>query len=321
MTEQQEAAQNQPTEQAPSEQIENQSTEQAQAIQPKDHQPYVDLSTLPDDIRGPVEARFAELSRIIKKTEKKGESRISEYRGLIEEQARLLEELQGGMGAVVDHLQTNTIASTEASLKAQLRQAKDLGDTVLEDEIQDKILELKAQKIALKQNKAQPKPKNETRAQAFAGHPTLEEDDSGDLSTEELAQAELWVAEKDSSGQPLRPWATSKSPQEPLADPVYRRAMIEMAAVFEPTSPYAHLTMDKKLEEVDRRMGLQKRPAQQQVMGGGFTPRGKNNTLQLTDSQKRIAIKTKYGASHGAKSDAEYIEAYRKQVQSIKGAR
>lgn len=303
-----------------------QEAQPAEQAQQKDHQPFVDLSTLPDDIRGPVEARFAELSRIIKKTEKKGESRVGEYRSLIEEQSRLIADLQGGMGAVVDHLQTNTIAQTEASLKAQIRQAKDVGDTVLEDDLQDKLLELKAQKIALKQNKAQPKPKNETREQAFAGYKSTadmaqEGLDNAELSQEEFSLATQWIGERDETGKQVRPWAISRTPHEPMEDPQYRRAIIEMASVFDEASPHAHLPFEKKLEILDERMGVQKRGAQQQVLGGGFTPRQKSNTLQLTDSQKRIAIKTKFGANHGAKNDAEYLEAYRKQIQSTKGAR
>jgi len=37
----------------------------------------------------------------------------------------------------------------------------------------------------------------------------------------------------------------------------------------------------------------------------------------MTDKQKEIVVRTKYGGSK-AKTDAEHIEAYRKQIEQVK---
>lgn len=70
--------------------------------------------------------------------------------------------------------------------------------------------------------------------------------------------------------------------------------------------------------EVDRIMGTKQNGGGQTVMGGGLNATGKRSTIKLTPAQERIAVKTKFGAKHGAKSDSDYIAAYRKQIDSIK---
>ncbi len=85
---------------------------------------------------------------------------------------------------------------------------------------------------------------------------------------------------------------------------------------------YAHLTIDQKLAEVDKRMGVSKPAARQNVLAGNLTSARKSPKVSLSPKQEQIAIRTKFGGPK-AKSDAEHLEAYRKQIEATKrnGAR
>lgn len=298
---------------------------QKQEKQNADYQGFVDLNGLPDDQKNAIEGRFAHLSRLIKKTETKAERELREWRQVAADQAARIEELTGGVGAVVNHLQNQTFAQTETQLKAQLRQARDTGDLDLENEIQDKLSELRFQKQSAKEFKIKPKEKNETNRMANAGTPSAmqianEAAMDGDITDEDMQVIGAWTEEKSSNGQLLRPWSVNKG-TETNPDPQYIAGLATAQAVW--INPrFKNATVEQKLAEVDRLMGTEKHTNGQAVMGGGFTPRTKSNTLRLTPQQERIATKTKFGANRGAKSDAEYIEAYRKQLESTrKGAR
>lgn len=301
---------------------------QQAAQEPKQEGKYtarVDLSAIEDEnIRNAIEGRFAHMSSLMKKQGQKHDRELDKWKRLAEDQARAMEELQGGMGAVVNHIQTQTFATTEQQLRAQLRQARDTGDTDAEMEILDRLAEVKVQKLAAP--KLQPK-KTETREQAFAGYRSGNEiaeeaAADGDLSPEELTVAKAWTEERGANGVLIRPWVKSANPDNPLSDPLFRRAQIEMAAVFEETSPYAHLPFEQKLAELDRRMGVQRQPNGQTVMSGNLTPRVKSSKVQLTDTQKRIAVRTKFAGP--GKSNDDHYAAYRAQIERVnanKGAR
>ena len=77
----------------------------------------------------------------------------------------------------------------------------------------------------------------------------------------------------------------------------------------------------ENLAEVDRRMGIKQNNGGQAVLGGTLTTRGKSSKITLSPQQERIAVKTKFGAKQGAKSDADYIAAYRKQIESVQSSK
>jgi hypothetical protein len=93
--------------------------------------------------------------------------------------------------------------------------------------------------------------------------------------------------------------------------------MREMQIVFDEDGDFSHLSFEDKLDELDKRMGTKKqRSGQNSVMGGNFTPRGKSGKVTLTAKQQEIAVRTKFGGPK-AKSDAEHLEAYRKQIERL----
>lgn len=281
--------------------------------------PPVDLSGLPEEYRGPLEARFAHMSKLMKKTESKYASRISERDQLLAEQSRIIEELQSGMGAVVEHLSDKSLNDAEAQAKQQLREAHQSGDTEAFISANERLAEIKAKKALQAQQKKTAKPREtkaereHTSAVSFASEAV----ESGEMDSDDARAIGAWQSETDQNGNSLRPWAQSRNPANPMADPLYRRALIESAAVFDEASPWANKNVAEKLAEVDRRMGVNRTTSGQQVMGGQLTMPRKTQKIGLTAYQETLAVKTKFGGPK-AKSDSDHIEAYRKQVEGYK---
>lgn len=260
-----------------------------------------------------VQERLDYLYRQAKQT-KRMEREMGKLEKIAADQSRLIEELSSGMNTVVGHLQEKQITESESQLKDQMKAALDSGDTKAYVDAQDKLFDVKARKASAPQ-------KTETQKQAYGGErlsPKQAVDhslDNGDLTSQDATYIKSWMDEKDERGRQYRPWVSEN-------DPEYEAAVSETKSVF--TNPrFANLSMDQKLAEVDRRMGFTKPSAGQTVMGGNLTTRAKTSKVTLTPKQQEIAVKTRYGGSK-AKSDAEHIEAYRKQiekVQAMRGAR
>lgn len=281
----------------------------------------VDLSGLPEDIRIPIEGRFAHLSRLMKKNEIKSNSEIAKWQDLARQQHEAIEELRTGVTAVVDHLGDKGFADAENQIKAQMRAAHESGDTTAFIEANDKLAELKAKKAILSQQKQQ-KPKTEPKQQPrqeFASGNEIANDafNTGDIDEADVTAIGAWISEKDETDRVVRPWAYSKTPHNPTADPVYRRALVEMAAVFDEASPFANRPMSEKLAELDRRMGTPSNRISQSVMGGNLTMPRKNAKIELSEQQKQIALKTKFGGPK-AKTDQDHFNAYLESVKKVK---
>lgn len=227
---------------------------------------------------------------------------MGEYRKITAEQSKLLGELQNGVGAVVNHLQDKTFSDNEAALTAKRNAAYEAGDTKAYHEAQDKLDDLRLEKKMAEKVKPvkQEAPKNN--------------DYTGYDDPEDEAFVDSWQAEKDESGTRLRPWAFGNHPR-------HHEALIETEAVMK--SPrWKDKTMQQKLAEVDRRMGVEKVANKQNVIGGSFTASRKTAKVTISPRQEQIAIRTKIAGPKA--SDAEHIERYRKQIeklQSGKGAR
>lgn len=226
-----------------------------------------------------------------------------EMRNILAEQSKLLTELSTSQNAVVNHLQDKSITETESSLRSQMKSAWEKGDNDTYFALQDKLDDLRIEKKMAAKNKpatVQQQPQNASQyAQQAQG--------TGELSETEYRITETWQNETDDSGNLIRPWAFGN-------DPNHRAALVEAQAVFN-NPRYANMSYEKKLEEVDKRMGTAKRSVSQAVMGGNLTTPTKTSKLTLTPKQQEIAIKTKYAGA--GKTEAEHLEAYRKQVQSI----
>jgi len=238
---------------------------------------------------------------------------LSEYQRIAAEQSKIINDLTSGFNGVVNHLQTQTLQETEASLAAAKQEAWEKGDTKAYMEADNKLMDLKIQKSLPKQQPQQPQPKQYNNAAEIAKE--------GGLSDEDYRTTETWQNEKDENGNLIRPWAFNKSNDPANPSPEYRAALVEASAVL--NSPrFAGLTYQQKLAEIDKRMGVQKRGVSQSVLGGGLTGARKTGKLTLTPKQQEIAIKTKY-AGPQAKPE-EHLEAYRKQIEkvnSMKGGR
>lgn len=246
---------------------------------------------------------------------------LHDYRTVAQQQSQQIEELMNGVGQVVNHLHTKSVADTEAEVRQKMQKAFETGDVNGYLAEQERLSDLKVQKALA----AQQKPVTQTRQQAFAGQPQsssqIAKDAAadGEMSQQDATYVDAWQNEKDERGQTLRPWAKTQDPNDP--DPDFVKAMIVAKKVWE-KNPYR--SAKENLAEVDKLMGVQNKGGGQSVLGGSLTTRAKNLKITLSPAQERIAVKTKFGAKQGAKSDSDYIAAYRKQiekVQSSKGGR
>jgi hypothetical protein len=303
----------------------NETVEPQARSKPAGYDP-VDLSDLPPERQKEISDRLDYMYKQIKgdKRERAEAQRaLNEYRQVAAQQAQLLSELQGGMGMVVDHLTVKQLNESESNLKAQMQVALDSGDTKTYVDAQARLLEITAQKLVKPQNPQ--RQQTETQRQAYAGQQIYSASQigsdamaGGELEIADLKYVEAWQNETDDSGNPLRPWASNVDTRNP--SPQAQAALREAAAVF--TNPaYSRMTIQQKMAEVDKRMGVQRSSSGQTVMGGSLTNRSKNTKITLSPKQAEIALKTKFGGPK-AKSDADHLEAYRKQVEKLsKGAR
>lgn len=241
---------------------------------------------------------------------KHSEREKREMKQILAEQSRLIGELSQGQQAVVTHLQEKTFTDTEATLRAQMKAAWEKGDNDAYFSLQDKLDDIRIEKKLA--TKAQPQqqaqqPQQPRNAVQYA----QQAQDTGELSPAEFAATNAWQNERDASGNLVRPWAFGN-------DPNHEGALREAAAVFN-NPRYSNLTYEQKLDEVDKRMGVAKRSGGQTVMGANLTSPAKQTKLTLTPKQQEIAIKTKYAGA--GKTDAEHLEAYRKQIANVKQTR
>lgn len=282
------------------------STPDAQPTKQRDYSPYVDLSGLDESIRAPLEARFKHLSGQMKRQDEKYHNEVNQWRQVAEEQSKRIEELTSGFAGMAGHIQQQTFADNEAQLTQQMQSAFESGDMKGFLAAQEKLIDIKAEKKFIEK---QPKPQPQ-KQQKPNNHASPE--NVSTLSYEDQFVVNSWQDERDTQGNLLRPWAfNTGTPENP--SPAYMHALAETQAVM--SNPrFANLTMEQKMTEVDRRMGVQRSSPQQSVLGNDLTGGKKSAKLTLTPKQHEIAIRTKFGGPK-AKTDAEHIEAYRKQVE------
>lgn len=266
----------------------------------------VDLSDLPEEKQQALEQRFKYLYGQVKTNDRT----LKEYRTVAQQQAAQIEDLMNGVGQVVDHLQNKSTAETESNIRQQLREAISTGDVESQINLTEKLTEIKAKKIS-DGSKPKPQAQQQQRGPNYA-EIARDEMESGEITQDDLKYVEMWQEETDARGQTLRPWAFHDSP-------FYRNGLRETEAVF--TNPkYSQMTVEQKLAEIDRRMGVSKQSPSQGVMGGNLTTRQKTNKVALSPKQQEIAVRTKFGGPK-AKSDAEHLEAYRKQIEKVQSGK
>lgn len=250
---------------------------------------------------------------------KKNERDKNEYKRIASEQSRIIAQLQQDQGAIVNHLQTQTYTNVESQLNDQLKAAYETGDTNALVDIQRKLIKLEAQKLIQPQKQQfqqpqqfQEQPVNYTNFNQVSGEAVAD----GDITVQEQQQVNAWAGETNERGEQLRPWLINSTGDPSDPDPDYVKAWTVANQVWHKPQ-YAHLTFDQKLAEVDKRMGVSKTTAKQSVMGGGFTGKPKGGRISLSPEAEKIAIKTKFGGPK-AKTDADHIAAYSKQIESVR---
>lgn len=248
---------------------------------------------------------------------KEGSRTLTQYRKIAEEQSRQIEELTKSQHLVINHLQDKNITDNEAQLNEIMRQAFERGDNKTYLDAQSKLVDIKVEKKALsdkRQVQVQPQQRQQnvpTNSYNSASDISNRAVESGELTDSENRITQAWQDEKDASGQQLRPWAYD-------SHPMFRQALIEGQAVFN-NPRFANVPYEQKLAEIDRRMGVEKRTSEQNVIGGGLQSPKRTTKVTLTPEIERLAVRTKFGGSK-AKSDAEHIEAYAKQLARVKSA-
>lgn len=231
-----------------------------------------------------------------------------EMRKILSDQSRVIDELSKGQQIVVNHLTQKSVAESKEQLKASMQEAWKKGDERSYIEAQTKLQELQVQEQFASQ-KPQPQPNGHIpNSAAKIAEGAVQ---TGELSDTDYRTTESWQNEKDESGNLLRSWAFD-------SDPAYTNALYEARAVLS-NSRYQNWTYEQKLAEVDRRMGTTKRTASQAVMGGNLTKPTKSTKIELSPKQREIALKSKYAGK--GKSEADHLEAFRKQLEKFQQRR
>ena len=227
-----------------------------------------------------------------------------EMRQLLEQQSKVIDELSKTTQGVVTHLTERSFADSEALLTRQMQEAWQRQDNKAYIEAQNKLMDLRVEQRVLAKTQVQQPQK--TNAQPNSAVQIAERAmQNGEINHDDYRITEQWQGEKDESGNLLRPWAFE-------GDPNYQAALFEGRSVL--ANPrFAHLTYQQKLEEIDRRMGTQKRTVQPNVMGGNLTKPAKSVKITLSPKQREIALKTQYAGK--GKPEAEHLEKYRQQIE------
>lgn len=279
----------------------------------------VDISDLPPEKQKALDDRINYLYRQVKD----GERTRSEYRNIAQQQSEKINELMSGMGVVVDYLGNKSIEQSIEETRVRMQSAWEKGDVNAYHSEQEKLLDLKADQKVQKSQKSQPLQQKQQQPQRMpSGASQIAADgvSGGEITQQDADYIGQWQDERDASGQYVRPWATNQPADVNQWSTEAKAALMEAQAILN-NPAFARMTIEQKMNEVDRRMGTKKPSNNQAVMGGTLTTRGKTSNVKLSPQQERIAVKTKFGARDGAKTDADFIAAYRKQIASIQSSK
>lgn len=231
-----------------------------------------------------------------------------EMQNLLRDQSRVIDELSRNQQAVVTHLTEKSFSDSKEQLKVAMQEAWKKGDNAAYIDAQNRLMDIQVEeRVAAKTQRQQPQQPQNVEMPRDASEMANRAVQSGELSEDEYRTTASWQEEKDESGNLYRPWAFSTNPN-------YQAALFETRSVM--ANPrFNNLSYAEKLAEVDRRMGIAKRTASQAVMGGNLTKTGKSTKIELTPKQRDIALRTQYAGK--GKSEADHLDAYRKQVDKF----
>lgn len=248
---------------------------------------------------------------------KRYENDSKEQRALNERLVHTLTELQQSQHQIVNHLQVSDFQEAESKLSSDRDAAWGRGDINAYNAANDKLNEIKVQKLLTdREKRSQPRQQPQIQPAKGIGADRLVNTglERGEVTPVDANIARSWMAETDASGNLKRPWTSE-------ADPRNYSAALEGQAVF--NSPqWADKPIADKLREIDRRMGIQNAQSGQNVLpAGNLTRPSQNNNIKLSPEIEKIAIKTKFGGPK-AKSDQDHINAWKTAVlKQSKGAK
>lgn len=246
---------------------------------------------------------------------KRYETDSKEQRELNQRLVNELTSIQQHQQQIVSHIQGNDYQEAETKLAEDREAAWNKGDLKAFNAANDKLHEVKTQRLLAQREAKNPKPQTQPQRDNSGERIVNRAIDQGEINPVDANIARSWMAETDPTGNLKRPWTQANDPRN-------YAAALEGQAVF--NSPaWADKSIADKLREVDRRMGLQQQNSGQNVLGAGNLTRPKqNNTIQLAPEIEKVAIRTKFGGPK-AKSDQDHIEAWKKAVlkSQSKGAK
>lgn len=237
---------------------------------------------------------------------------LSERDSLLKQQSDLINELRQGQHQIVSHIQNDDFSRAEANVVQQQRDAYERGDLDGFNRATTQLSKMAAQR-AIAEQQVKPQPQAQ-QSQPVSGMDVVNQAvQSGDITYADADAFRAWANEIDTYGNLKRPWVN-------VSDIRGTAAAIEGSAVFN-NPAFINKPFAAKLAEIDKRMGLANQQAGQAVMPSGvnLTRNPKPSNIKLSPFQEKIAVRTKFAGS--GKSNAEHLEAYRKQVAEVKGAR
>lgn len=253
--------------------------------------------------------------RVYKQT-KELQRTVSQYKSVAQQQADLINELSQKTNHIVNHIQTNDFQSAENQLKSQRDDAFQKGDMHGFNAANDRLNQIIVQKTL---TEFQLKNQQQQVQQHHTGQPISGYDfvdmavQQGAIAYDDADAYRAWASEADDFGNLKRPWVNQNDIRN-------SSAAIEGAAVFN-NPAYRNKSFTEKLSEIDRRMGLANRQPGQAVLPGGpnLTRGRQQSNIKLSPFQEKVAVKTKFAGP--GKSEAEHLDAYRKQIANVKGSR
>lgn len=296
-------------------QVANTNTEVTQEpAQQTEAQPEADKAVTPNGYEGSGYVDFSpeQLKRVNALTKKAStaEKRATEAMDVLKQQSELINELRNSQSQVITHLQNTNFSDAEAQLKTQRKQAYDRGDLDAVDAANDRLNEIKLQKLI--QDKTSKAPIVQAKQPIIHADPVEVAVQNGAISRNDAEAYDAWVNETDKNGNLVRPWTNEHDPRN-------ISAAAEGKAVFSNPS-YQNKPFADKLKEIDKRMGVASQQSGQGVLpAGNLTRGGKNSNIKLSPWAETIAVKTKFAGP--GKSRDDHIEAYRKQIAETRGSR
>lgn len=244
---------------------------------------------------------------------KRYETKAQEMERLNVDLIQRMAALETNTSQIVNHIQTSDFKDAETRLVADRQKAWNDGKIDDFNRANDQLLEIKAKKI-VSESLPKPSPVEQPKNNGYMNGQRMPVTDAvqhalerGEIEPQDATIFKSWESQADDTGMKIRPWTDPNHPMNGAA-------AIEGRAVFE-NPAFKNKTFAQKLQEIDRRMGIQNQSSQNNaVLGAGnLTRGGRVPKVELSPQIERMAIRTKFGGPK-AKSEADHVEAYRQAM-------